>query len=73
MNETFISNFIKYLDITKSMLYELAYLYNIKTFFYSITKERVIEILNLIEKYLTSYPDKFQLNFAFGQRIFKLK
>ena len=64
---------VKYLDIAKNILYELAYLYNIKTYYYSISKERIIEIFNLIEKYFTTYPDKFQLNFAFGQRVFKLK
>lgn len=64
---------VKYLDTGKNILYELAYLYNIKTYYYSISKERIIEIFDLIEKYFTTYPDKFQLNFAFGQRIFKLK
>lgn len=64
---------VKYLDIAKNMVYELAYLYNIKTFYYSISRERIIQIFQLIEKYFESYKDKFQLNFAFGQRVFKLK
>ena len=63
---------VKYLDIAKNILYELAYLYNIKTFYYSISKERIIQIFELIEKYFSTYADKFQLNFAFGQRVFKL-
>ena len=64
---------VKYLDIAKNMLYELGYLYNIKTYYYIISKELVSEIFELIDKYFKTYTDKFQLNFSFGQRIFKLK
>ena len=64
---------VKYLDIAKNMLYELGYLYNIKTYYYIISKELVYEIFELIDKYFKTYTDKFQLNFSFGQRIFKLK
>lgn len=64
---------VKYLDIAKNMLYELAYLYNIKTYYYVISKELITEIFDLIEKYFKTYTDKFQLNFAFGQRTLKLK
>jgi hypothetical protein len=62
---------VEYLDIGKNMLYELGYLYNIKGFYYAMPKKRVIQILDLIEKYFTTYTDKFQLNFAFGQRVLK--
>lgn len=64
---------VKYLDIAKNMLYELGYLYNIKTYYYVISKEAITEIFELIEKYFKTYIDKFQLNFAFGQRVLKLK
>jgi len=64
---------VKYLDIAKNMLYELGYLYNIKIYYYQISKELIVEIFNLIDKYFKTYTDKFQLNFSFGQRVFKLK
>ena len=62
---------IEYFGIGKNMLYELAYLNNIKGCYYQISKEQTVKILNLIEKYFNTYPDKFQLNFAFGQRLVK--
>jgi hypothetical protein len=64
---------VKYLDIAKNMLYELGYLYNIKTYYYQISKELISEIFNLIDKYFQTYSDKLQLNFAFGQRVFTIK
>jgi hypothetical protein len=64
---------VKYLDIAKNMLYELGYLYNIKSCYYIIPKDLIIEIFELIDKYFKTYGDKFQLNFAFGQRKFNLK
>jgi hypothetical protein len=64
---------VKYLNLAKNMLFELGYRYNIKSFYYLITKETIIKIFDLIDKYFKNYPDKFQLNFAFGQRKFVLE
>lgn len=62
---------VEYFGIGKNMLYELAYLNNIKGCYYQIDKEQIIKIFNLIEKYFKTYSDKFQLNFAFGKRTLK--
>jgi hypothetical protein len=64
---------VEYISMAKHMLYNLTYLYNIKGFYYLISKEKIIQIFNLIEKYFTTFPDKFQLNFAFEQDKFKLE
>lgn len=60
---------IQFFGIGKNMLYELLYLHNIKGCYYILTKEKVIETLELIQKYYDTYPNKFELNFAFGQRV----
>jgi len=62
---------IDYFGIGKNMLNELLYLSNIKGCYYQISKDNVIKTLDLIEKYYKTYPDKLQLNFAFGQRLIK--
>jgi hypothetical protein len=64
---------VKYLDIAKNIIYELAYLYNIKTHYYIISKELILQIFDIIDKYFKTYSDKFQLNFAFGKRVFDIK
>lgn len=64
---------VKYLDIAKNIIYELAYLYNVKIYYYIITKELVIKLFDVIDKYFNTYSDKFQINFALGKRIFDLK
>jgi hypothetical protein len=62
---------IQHFGIGKNMFYELAYLNNIKGCYYQISKEQIIKLFDLIEKYFNTYPDIFQLNFAFGQRALK--
>lgn len=62
---------IDYFGIGKNMLYELLYLYNIKGGYYIISKEQVNKTFDLIQKYYEKYPDKLELNFAFGQRVLK--
>ena len=62
---------IDYFGIGKNMLNELLYLSNIKGCYYQISKDNLIKTLDLIEKYYKTYPDKLQLNFAFGQRVIK--
>jgi hypothetical protein len=62
---------VEYLDVAKNMIYELTYFYNIKTYYYATQQKNIFDLLDLIEKYFTTYSDKLQLNFAFGQRIFK--
>lgn len=63
---------IEHFGIGKNMFYELTYLNNIKGCYYQISKDQINKIFNLIEKYFKTYPDIFQLNFAFGQRVFQL-
>jgi len=63
---------VKYLDIAKNIIYELTYLSNIKSYYYIMSKQRIEELFQVIEKYFTTYTDKFQLNFAFGKRVFAL-
>jgi hypothetical protein len=60
---------IEHFGLGKYMFFELSYLSNIKGFYYQISKEEITKILNLIDKYFKTYPDKFQLNFAFGKRV----
>lgn len=62
---------IEHFGIGKNMFHELTYLNNIKWCYYKISKEQVINFFDLIEKYFNTYPDKIQLNFAFGQRVLK--
>ena len=62
---------VEYLDVAKNMIYELTYFYNIKTYYYATQQKNIFDLLDLIEKYFTTYSDKLQLNFAFGQRVFK--
>lgn len=60
---------LNFFGIGKNMFYELTYLNNIKSCFYQFSKEDVIKIFNLIDKYFNTYNNKFELNFAFGQRV----
>lgn len=62
---------VKYINIAKNMLKQLANNLNIKSFYYIINDQKLEEILNIIQKYFSTYSDKFQINFAFEQRALK--
>jgi hypothetical protein len=53
----------------KYMFYELTHINNITSHYYQISKDEIINIFNLINKYFNTYSDKIQLNFAFNKRV----